>query len=103
MKLAEKVALVTGAGSGIGRAIAILFAKEGAKVVVDDIVDDRGKDTVKQIKESGGEAVYAFGDVSKADDVIKLVDTTVGKFGKLDILVNNAANDYTGLLAEMPE
>ena len=89
-KLDGKVAIVTGAGSGMGQAEAVLFAQEGAKVVVDDIVDEGGNRTVKMIKDSGGEAVFIHADVSKATDVEKMVKLAVDTYGRLDILVNNA-------------
>ena len=90
MRLAHKIAVITGAGSGIGRASAILFAKEGAKVVVADINDAGGEETVAAIKSNGGEAVYVHTDVSKASDAENLVKATKDKFGKIDILFNNA-------------
>jgi 3-oxoacyl-[acyl-carrier protein] reductase len=90
MKLANKVAVITGAGSGMGRASGILFAKEGAKVVIADINDNSGKETVNMIKAGGGEAIFVHTDVSKADEVRQLIKTTVDTFGKLDILFNNA-------------
>lgn len=90
MRLANKVAIITGASSGFGRASAILFAKEGAKVVVADINDAGGKETVATIKSSGGEAIFVHTDVSKAADAENLIKTTKDKFGKIDILFNNA-------------
>ena len=74
MRLDRKVAVITGAGSGIGRASAIMFAKEGAKVVVADINDAGGEETVTSIKSNGGEAVFIHTDVSKASDVEKLIE-----------------------------
>ncbi len=87
MKLAGKIAIITGAAAGIGEATAILFAQEGAKVVLSDIVPCRGVET---INESGGEAVYIKCDVAKEDDVKRLIDETIARFGRLDILHNNA-------------
>jgi len=89
-KLEGKVAIVTGAASGIGRAIALLFAQEGAKVVVADIDDKSGEETVKMINERGGEAMFVHADVSKAEDVKNMVKITVERYGRLDVLVNNA-------------
>ncbi|WP_421943172.1 SDR family NAD(P)-dependent oxidoreductase [Pedobacter sp.] len=86
----NKVAVVSGAGSGIGRAIAINYAKEGAKVVVADINDEHGEETVSLIKNSGGEAIFVKADSSKADENKKLVDAVVEKYGRLDIACNNA-------------
>ena len=90
MRLNKKIAVITGSGSGIGRASAILFAKEGAKVVVADINDAGGEETVKKIKSAGGEALFIHTDVSKSSDVENMMKTTVEKFGKIDILFNNA-------------
>jgi len=90
MKLSDKVALITGAGSGIGRASALLFSQEGAKVAVVDLDRKGGQETVGLIQQKGGEAVFVQADVSKAADVEKMVETTVKTFGRLDILFNNA-------------
>jgi len=90
MKLSNKVALITGAGSGFGRATAILFSKEGAKISVVDIVEKGGQETVKLIKDNGGDAIFVYADVSKASDVEKMIKTTVDEYGRLDILFNNA-------------
>ena len=91
MKLLEqKVAIITGAGSGIGKATAELFAREGAKVVVSDINEEHGAKAVEEIKKAGGEAIFIKADSSKADDNERLVKETIGKFGSLDIAVNNA-------------
>ncbi len=91
MKLLErKVAIVTGAGSGIGKATAELFAKEGAKVVVSDISDANGKSAVDEIKKQGGEAFFIKADSSKPEDNEALVKQTIENYGALDIAVNNA-------------
>jgi 3-oxoacyl-[acyl-carrier protein] reductase len=104
MRLANKVAIITGAGSGLGRASAILFAKEGAKVVVADINDDSGKETVEYIKSSGGEAIFVHTDVSKASDAENLIKATMEKFGKIDILFNNAGIPHRPIPVEdLPE
>jgi NAD(P)-dependent dehydrogenase (short-subunit alcohol dehydrogenase family) len=91
-----KVVITTGAGSGIGQASAILLAKEGAKVLVVDRNAEAGKETVRMIKDVGGEAIFVKADVSKADDIKEMVRTAVSTYGKLDILFNNA-----GLIAEV--
>jgi NAD(P)-dependent dehydrogenase (short-subunit alcohol dehydrogenase family) len=88
--LENKVALVTGAGSGIGKAIALLFAAEGARVVVSDINEKGGNETVSEIKSAGGEAIFIKADSSKPADNEALVDQTVQRYGGLHIAVNNA-------------
>lgn len=85
-----KVALVTGGGMGIGRATALAFAKEGAKVVIGDILVDAGQETVSMIEEAGGTATFIKADVSKADDVKAMVDKTIETHGRLDFAHNNA-------------
>jgi NAD(P)-dependent dehydrogenase (short-subunit alcohol dehydrogenase family) len=104
MRLPGKVAIVTGAGSGLGRAMAILFAREGAKVVVAANRDKDGEETVKSIKEAGGEAIPVRVDVTKAIDVEKAVKTAVAKYSKLDIMLNNAGTPGPGkITADMTE
>ncbi|MFN7624702.1 MAG: glucose 1-dehydrogenase [Acidobacteriota bacterium] len=89
-RLEGKVALITGAGGGIGRESALLFAREGAKVVVVDLTEKTGKQTVKLVKAAGGEATFVAADVSRADDCQRMVKAAEKKFGRLDILFNNA-------------
>ncbi len=91
-----KVALVTGAGSGIGQATALTFAREGAKVVVADVNAQGGEETVSKIKESGGESIFVHADVSSATDVEAMVSDTVEAFGRLDFAHNNAGISSQG-------
>jgi 3-oxoacyl-[acyl-carrier protein] reductase len=100
MRLANKVAIITGASSGIGRGSAILFAKEGAKIVVADINNAGGEETVSAINSSGGEAFFVHTDVSKASDAENLIKVTTDKFGKIDILLNNAGVPQRGMPLE---
>lgn len=88
--MAGKVALITGAASGIGRATALAFAQSGAKVMVSDVAEEGGAETVAQIAAAGGEAAFQRCDVSKADQVKALVARTVEAFGRLDFAHNNA-------------
>lgn len=90
MRLLAKTAIVTGAGSGIGRAVAVRFASEGAKVVVADINQEGGLETVHEIRRQKGEAGFITTDVSVADDCKRMVEFAVEKYGGLDILHNNA-------------
>jgi NAD(P)-dependent dehydrogenase (short-subunit alcohol dehydrogenase family) len=90
-RLKDRVALVTGGGSGIGRASAIRLAEEGAKVAVNDINPATGQEAVKTITDAGGTAVFIQADVSKVAECERIVAETVKAFGRLDILVNNAA------------
>lgn len=100
-KLEGKVSIITGAGSGIGKSTAILFAKEGSKVVVVDYGVEGGEKTVDLINKDGGEAIFIEADVSKSADVQRAITSTVDKYGKLDILYNNAGVE--GILAPMHE
>ena len=88
-RLQGKVAIITGASMGLGEAMALLFAREGARVTVADIADAKGEETVDQIKKEGGEAIFMHVDVSQTADVERMVNATVDTFGHLDILVNN--------------
>ena len=88
-RLKNKVAIITGASMGLGEAIALLFAREGARVTVADIADEKGEETVGQIEAEGGDATFMHVDVSQTADVERMVNATVETFGHLDILVNN--------------
>jgi NAD(P)-dependent dehydrogenase (short-subunit alcohol dehydrogenase family) len=89
-EMEEKVAFVTGGGSGIGRAICRAFAAERAKVVIADVSDEKGNETVRLIKKRGGEAISIPCDVSKKEDVSGAIQKTVKVFGRLDYAINNA-------------
>ena len=109
MKLDGKVAIVTGAGSsgpgfGTGKAISVLFAREGAKVVLVDKFEDRANETLALIKGEGGEAVVVTADLAEVASAQRVVDETTSRFGKVDILVNNAAiASSTGILDTSPD
>ena len=94
--LVDKVALVTGGGSGIGRAAVLLFAREGAKVVVADVQSEGGNETVELVQQAGGEAIFVPCDVSKSTHVEALVDKCVQTYSRLDCAFNNA-----GILGEL--
>ena len=94
MRLKDKVAIVTGAGSGFGRGIAQRFATEGAKVVVNDLNAENGEHTVQDIVQAGGIARFMAGDVSRDADVRRLVDFALASFGALDVVVNNAGTTH---------
>jgi NAD(P)-dependent dehydrogenase (short-subunit alcohol dehydrogenase family) len=104
MRLRDKVAIVTGSTGGIGLAIALLFAQEGARVVVNGRSEGRGQETIQLIKAKGGEAIFVAGDVSRADTARSLVMAAGETYGKLDILVNNAGlTKYRGSVVELSE
>jgi len=88
--LEKKIAIITGAGSGIGKAIALLYSAEGATIVVSDIAEKAGLETVAEIKKNGGNATFIKADTSKPDDCKKLVDETVKQYKGLHVAVNNA-------------
>jgi NADP-dependent 3-hydroxy acid dehydrogenase YdfG len=89
-RIQGKVAIVTGSTSGIGEAIARLFAKEGAKVVISGRRSEKGNKITEEIRQAGGEAIFVQTDVVQDDQVQALVDATLEKYGQIDILVNNA-------------
>jgi NAD(P)-dependent dehydrogenase (short-subunit alcohol dehydrogenase family) len=103
MRLAGKVAIITGGGSGIGQATALLFAEEGARVVVADCVPEGARETVDRIRRTGGQAILVEADVSAAADVERMVGTTLATYGRIDILVNNAAVTIPASVVEASE
>ncbi len=105
MKLQDQVSIVTGAGSGMGRAASVLFAKEGSKVVLADIDAVRGQETARFVEDLGGDALFVKTDVSKTADVKNLVKQAVAKYGKVTVLYNNVGymDEYDDTVTEMPE
>lgn len=91
MRLKDKVAIVTGGGAGIGEAIALRYAREGARVVIAEFAPARGQSAVDTIQRFGGEAIFVETDVSSESQVKAMAQTAFGRFGRIDILVNNAA------------
>ncbi len=102
MRLENKVAIITGAGSGIGRETALLFAKEGAKVVVADVNEKAGEETVVEIKKNG-EGFFVKLDVSNREQSKQMVKTTLEKYGRIDVLINNAGIVQDAFLSKMTE
>ena len=95
MRLAGKVAIISGAAHGMGAEEARLFVREGAKVVIADILEEEGKRLEAELQAPGGEALFVRTDVTSEDDWRQVVQATVARFGKLDILVNNAGLSST--------
>ncbi|HEY3831770.1 MAG TPA: glucose 1-dehydrogenase [Acidimicrobiia bacterium] len=98
-----KVALITGSGSGQGRAAAVLFARHGARVAVIDINDEGASETVKMVESAGGESFAMHADVSERDECNRMVATTMERLGRLDVIYNNAAVQMSGRLVECSE
>ncbi len=90
MRFLRKTVIVTGSARGIGRAIALAFGKEGANVVIADVLEEQGRQTSLQVTEAGGNGLYIYVDVSEKADVEKMVAETLDHFGQIDVLVNNA-------------
>ena len=98
-KLEKKVAVITGAASGIGRATAIRFAGEGAAVVIADLNREGGEAAVRDCKENGGNAVFQLTDVSSEENIKSAVDRAVKEFGRVDVIYNNAGSGRRGRAA----
>ncbi|MCX9012653.1 MAG: 3-oxoacyl-ACP reductase FabG [Candidatus Methanoperedens sp.] len=103
MRLENKVAIITGAGSGIGKETSLLFAKEGAKVIVADINEKNGMDTVEEIRGAGGNGFFVKLDVSSREQTKQMVKDTLEKYGRVDILIANAGIVQDALLIKMTE
>ncbi len=101
MRLENKVAIITGAGSGIGRETALLFAREGAKVAIAGRTAEKLEEVCREIEENGGEAIFKSCDVSLREDVDEIVKKTMNEFGRIDILVNNAGVNKDALVTKM--
>ncbi|MCC6627662.1 MAG: SDR family oxidoreductase [Chloroflexi bacterium] len=101
LRVDGQVAIVTGAAQNIGRAIARVLAESGARVLLTDIQDERGEATATALRAAGGEVSYARADVSQEDDIRRMVETAVARYGRLDILVNNAHWEAHGTVEEV--
>ena len=101
MRLEDKVAFISGGARGLGAAMATLFAREGAKVVIGDVLEEEGRQTETEINETGGACLFVQLDVTSEAEWQQAVASTVAHFGKLDVLVNNAGTYRTGLVGEI--
>jgi NAD(P)-dependent dehydrogenase (short-subunit alcohol dehydrogenase family) len=100
VRLKDKVAVVTGASTGIGRASAVLFAREGARVVIGDVNDAEAEQTLRQGREGGGDVQYVRCDVQRTADVNALIQAAVDQYGRVDVLFNNAGKNFFGKVHE---
>ena len=103
MRLKDKVAVITGGGRGIGRDIALAYAREGAHIIVAEIDPDTAKAAAQDVAKAGVRSIGVATDVSKSADIARLVETTIKEFGRIDILVNNAMKIVPGKLEALPE
>jgi NAD(P)-dependent dehydrogenase (short-subunit alcohol dehydrogenase family) len=103
MRFQEKVVLITGAGVGIGRAAAVRFGKEGAKVAINSLTPTNGQETLRLLQAARGQGIYIQGDVSITADARRIVEETVKAFGRIDILVNNAGIVLPGRVDNISE
>ena len=102
-RLAEKVVIITGAGRGIGRAAALLFASEGARLALVDINEESGEAAAEEVRLQGGEAIYVKTDLTHSAQVKKMADTVVEKYGRIDVLYNNAGINHFGKVTDADE
>ena len=103
MRFSDKVILITGSGAGIGRAAALAFAREGARVVVNSQSQASGSETLDILRAAGNTALFVQGDVSSNEDARRMVEDTVRTFGRLDILINNAGIVLPGRVDNISE
>ncbi len=103
MRLENKVVIITGAGSGIGRETAFLFAKEGAKVIATDVDEKAGSETVEEITKNGGDAFFAQLDITNREQSKQVVGDALDRYGKIDVLINNAGIIQDALVSKMTE
>src|SRR5690348_16567552 len=103
MRFSDKVCLVTGGGSGIGKAACKRFASEGGRIVVVDINPDHGNQTVAEITQSGGQAIFSCANVADSKEVQAAIKAGLDKWAKIDVLVNDAAMMTFSPLVELPE
>ncbi|TVY10457.1 SDR family NAD(P)-dependent oxidoreductase [Paenibacillus cremeus] len=101
MRLQNKITLITGSGSGIGQSSAVLFAREGATVIVNDLLEEKGQETIELIRQAGGDAMFIQADVTNPDSVKAMVDTVIEKYGRIDVLFNNAGVSGVGAIHEV--
>jgi NAD(P)-dependent dehydrogenase (short-subunit alcohol dehydrogenase family) len=101
MRLSNKICIITGSGSGIGQSSALLFAQEGAVVIVNDVDNGKGSETVERIRTAGGQADFIRADVTNPEEVSLLVQEVIGKYGRIDVLFNNAGISGVGALHEL--
>ncbi len=99
LRLKNKVAIITGAGGGQGRAAALLFAREGAKIVASDWKAESGEQTAAQVRDAGGKAIHIAADVSASADVRRVIDEALQSYGRIDVLYNNAGVGYSSSLS----
>jgi len=103
MRVKDKVVIITGGGSGIGKETGLLFAREGAKVVVGDVNEKAGAETIDAIKNAGGDALFVKLDVSNREETKQAVKDTIAKYGRIDVLINNAGIIQDALVVKMTE